>query len=334
VVHSYGSLGINLLAHAIYGEIAPDERLLIVSPLPHSAGFHVQAALMQGARVTLQTHFDAGELIRTIERERITWTFLVPTMIRRLLDHPDLSSANLGSLRTLVYGAAPIAPARLEQGLARLGPVFLQLYGQSECPNFATTLSKADHLRAELRGSCGQAVPAVRVSVRDEAGTPAPSGVVGEVCLQSSYTLRRYHADPEQTAAAFHPDRWLRTGDLGYLGATGHLFLVDRAKDMVISGGMNVYTAEVEHAIEELAGVRQVAVVGLPHPDWGEAVTACVVREGAAPQRDTILAHCRARLSRYKIPKRIEFMATLPLTAYGKVDKKRLRSELATAPPG
>ncbi|MCC6639797.1 MAG: AMP-binding protein [Deltaproteobacteria bacterium] len=156
----------------------------------------------------------------------------------------------------------------------------------------------------------------------------------GEVCLQSSYTLRGYHADPEQTAAAFYPLRWLRTGDLGYLAESGHLFLVDRAKDMVISGGMNVYTAEVEQAIAELAGVRQVAVIGVPHPDWGEAVTACVVREGASPQPEAILAHCRARLSRYKVPKRIEFAPHLPLTVYGKVDKKRLRAKLAADPQG
>lgn len=334
VVHCFGALGVNLLAHAIYGEITPDEHLLVVSPLPHSAGFHVQAALMQGARVTLHAQFDAGAVIRSIAGEAVTWTFLVPTMIYRLLDHPALVGADLGSLRTLVYGAAPIAPPRLAEGIARLGPVFLQLYGQSECPNFATTLSKADHLRPELRGSCGQAVPAVRVSVRDPAGSPVVQGDVGEVCLQSSYTLCGYHGDPEQSAAAFHPGRWLRTGDLGYLAASGHLFLVDRVKDMVISGGMNVYSAEVERAIAELPGVRQVAVVGVPHPDWGEAVTALVVRDGPEPERDAILAHCRARLSRYKVPKRIEFAASLPLTAYGKVDKKRLRAGLAPAGAG
>jgi fatty-acyl-CoA synthase/long-chain acyl-CoA synthetase len=328
VVHGYGALGINLLAHAIWGEIAPDEHLLIVSPLPHSAGFHVQAALMQGARVTLHSRFDAGDVIRSIASERITWTFLVPTMISRLLDHPDLPASDLHSLRTLLYGAAPITAARLEQGLAALGPIFLQLYGQSECPNFATTLSKADHLRPELLGSCGQAVPAVRVSVRDDAGTPVANGTIGEVCLHSSYTLRGYHGDAEQSARAFHAGRWLRTGDLGYLVDSGHLFLVDRAKDMVISGGMNVYSAEVEHAILEIAGVREVAVVGLPHADWGEAVTACVVRDGPAPESDAVLAHCRARLSRYKVPKRIEFVASLPLTAYGKVDKKSLRAAL------
>jgi len=326
VLHSRAALGLNLLSHVVAGEVRPGERMLLSTPLPHSAGFHMQACLAQGGTVTLLPRFEPERVLAAIEQQRIGWTFLVPTMLYRLLESPALASADTSSLATVVYGAAPIDPERLRQALDRFGPVFLQLYGQVECPNFLTTLSKDDHLRPELRTSCGQPVGMAEVRIARDDGTACAPGEVGEITARAPYTLREYHRAPELTAAAYR-DGWLRTGDLGYQSESGHVFLVDRAKDMIISGGMNVYSREVEEALLAHPGVVAAAVFGVPHADWGEAVHAVVVARAAEnPDAAAILRHCRERLAAYKVPKTIRFAAELPLTAYGKIDKKRLRA--------
>ena len=326
VVHVQEALAVNLLSQALNGEIGPDERLLLCSPLPHSAQLLAEAALVRGARVTIQRGFDAAAVLEAIERERITWTFAVPTMIYRLLDAPAREARDCSSLRTVLYGASPITESRLNEALVAFGPVFLQIYGQTEVPNFITTLAKSDHLEPEYLRSCGQPVAFCDVAIRDPGGARVPDGEVGEVTVRSPYALARYHDDPERTAEAFHGD-WLRTGDVGRLGPGGHLYLVDRAKDMIVSGGMNVYSSEVEHAVQAHPDVAQVMVVGVPDDDWGEAVRAFVVpRADAAFDEGALLAHCRERLARYKVPKRVERLDALPLTAYGKPDKKALRA--------
>lgn len=325
VLHVHEALGINLLSHVVNGEIGHDERMLICSPLPHAAQLFVHAALTRGARVTILAKFDPDTVLETIERERITWAFFVPTMIYRLLDRLAERPRDTSSLRTILYGASPITKARLRQALDTFGPVFIQIYGQTEAPNFITTLSKEDHFNDEYLTSCGQPVIFCDVAIRDDTGREVEAGAVGEVTVRSSYTLARYHADPVRTADAFRGE-WLRTGDIGYRSRTGHLFLVDRAKDMIISGGMNVYCTEVENVLQEIAGARQVMVVGVPDDDWGEAVVAFLVADPASISIESVLAHCRKRLARYKVPKRVQFVDAIPLTAYGKPDKKVMRA--------
>ncbi len=324
VVHTQQSLGINLLAHAVCSEIVPQDHVLLSTPLPHSAGFFLQTAMLQGAKTTLVRNFGADRILSIIAESHVTWTFMVPTMIYRMLDATSIDTCDHSSLRTIVYGAAPIAPTRLRQAIDTFGPIFLQLYGQSECPNFVTLLSKSDHLKPELRASCGQAVFATEVRIGDEAGNTLGPGEVGELQVRSPYTLERYHDAPESTAAAYLGD-WLRTGDIAYELESGHVFLVDRAKDMIVSGGMNVYTTEVENALQECAGVRQAAVIGVPDDDWGEAVKAFVVPSDRPVSMEELIAFCRQRLAKYKVPKHIEAVAALPLTAFGKIDKKALR---------
>lgn len=324
VLHAQRALATNVLAQVLYAEIAPDERMYLCTPLPHSAHLFLEAGLLQGARITLAGGFDPAEVLRRLDADGITWLFVVPTMLYRLLDHPDRAGAATQTLRTVVYGASPITASRLSQALDAFGPVFVQLYGQTEVPNFIAALSKADHLVDAHRTSCGRASIFCDISVTDEAGGPLPAGEVGEVCVRGAYTLARYHDDPVRTAEAFR-DGWLRTGDIGYLTPSGHLHLVDRAKDMIISGGMNVYSSEVENALQEHPSVRQVLVIGVPDDDWGEAVTAFVVR--ASPCEATeLIAFARPKLARYKVPKRVEFLDAVPLTAYGKPDKKALRA--------
>ena len=324
IVHSAGALGTNLLTHVLCSKIRDAEVMLLCTPLPHSAGFFLQTGLLQGARVVITRRFDPVGLLDAIENQAVSWTFMVPTMIYRLLDQLRAEPRATASIETIVYGAAPISRARIEEALAHFGPVFLQIFGQSECPNFATSLSKHDHEDPGLLASCGQPCPGVEVRIASDDGDEVPIGEIGEVLLRSPYTLREYHESPELTQAAYHED-WLRTGDVGFRNATGHVFLVDRKKDMIITGGMNVYSAEVERVLDEHPRVDLAAVVGRPDADWGEAVHVFFVsREGATPS--DLDAHCRKHLASYKIPKGYTRVAALPTTNYGKIDKKALRA--------
>jgi fatty-acyl-CoA synthase/long-chain acyl-CoA synthetase len=335
VVHRSRELALNLLSHRVETEIRPDDRLLLSSPLPHSAGFLLQTALLAGAVTHIERGFDAARIVDAVHDEGVSYLFMVPTMIYRLLDAVRDDPRELSALRTILYGAAPMSPERLQEGLDRFGPVFMQLYGQSEAPNFITRLTREDHVagQGERLRSCGQPVALAEVRILDDAGEACPPGQAGEVAARTPYTMAGYHGLPEATDKALHGG-WLHTGDIGYLDERGYLFLLDRRNDMIISGGMNVYSSEVEAALRGCPGVAQAAVVGVPHPDWGEAVVAYVVPEADGPDLDTeaLKAHCRAALSAYKRPKAFHILEALPLTAVGKIDKKSLRASRADRP--
>ncbi len=340
VVHSQRGLAINVLNHIIEIGFGDDERLVITSPLPHSAGFHLQAGLVKGAHCFVESGFDPGLVVERIEKDRGTFLFAVPTMIYRLIDHVNAIKADrtpdLSALRTILYGAAPITSDRLTQGIEMFGPVFIQLYGQTEAPNFITRLTREDHdvARPERLASCGRPTPMARVRIVGEDGTECAPGEIGEVTAKTPFTMVGYHGLPEKTADTVR-DGWLYTGDLGRVDADGYLYLVDRKNDMIITGGMNVYSTEVENVIAELDAVAQVAVVGIPHPDWGEAVAAFVVASsGETLDEADVIAHCRATLSRYKVPKSVWLVGDLPVTALGKLDKKRLRNSAAESTSG
>ncbi|WP_433507571.1 class I adenylate-forming enzyme family protein [Pseudonocardia halophobica] len=330
VVHTQASAVAVHYAQIVEAEIAQSDRLLLSTPLAHAAGLFAQSALIRGATSVIEPGFDAARTLELLRTRGIAWTFLVPTMIYRLLDLATAStvgSAGDLELRTVVYGAAPIAPSRLAQALDAFGPVFVQLYGQTECPNWGTRLAKSDHdpARPELLGSCGRASIMADVQVVAEDGTPLPVGETGEICLRSPYTLESYLDDPAATAAKFLPGGWIRTGDVGFLDAAGYLHLRDRTSDMVISGGMNVYCREVEDALARHPAVARVAVIGVPHEDWGEAVHAVVVPR-AGFDADELVAWSRGELAAYARPKSVEVVADLPETPFGKIDKKVLRA--------
>jgi len=319
VRHTYGRMAWNLFSHINCLEIRAEEVMLLTTPLPHSSGYHMVAGLLQGAHVVIESRFDPQRFFELCRTAKVTWTMMVPTMLYRLLDHPAAGSADHASLNTVVYGAAPIDRTRLEEGLRKFGKVFLQIYGQTECPNLITTLGKDDHTNSDLLASCGRAVPLVELRLR-----PDQSGA-GEVEVSSPYLLTEYFRDEAATAQALH-NGWLKTGDLARI-EDGYLFLIDRAKDMIITGGMNVYSAEVESALREHPNVRDAAVVGIPHPDWGEAVTAVVIAEDGCIAED-VRQFAKARLSAYKVPKSVHIVEDLPLTQYGKIDKRRIRELL------
>lgn len=329
IVHAQYPTVVNFMAHLIEGGLQRDERLLLNTPLSHAAGLFTLASLLRGSYARIERAFDAPTTLDTIDADRITWTFAVPTMIYRLLDVAEERDWRPTSLRTVQYGAAPISATGLRRAIDRFGPIFQQLFGQTECPNFATVLRKEDHVRAleetQLLRSCGRASLMCDVSIRsEETGDEVAQGATGELCLRSVYVLDRYWDDPDAYGKRFHGD-WLRTGDIGYQDAEGNVFLVDRLNDMIISGGMNVYSLEVEDALVRHPDVRAAAVVGVPHEHWGEAVHAVVVAGGAVDEA-TLLAYARKELGAYKRPKSVEFVDALPLTVYGKVDKKALRA--------
>ena len=303
-------------------------RFLIATPISHAAGGMLTPTLLKGGEFHVLPSFDVTSFLETIERERITATFVVPSMIYDLLDKAPLERYDLSSLEMIIYGASPISPARLREAIERIGPKFCQLYGQTEAPNVVTYLSREDHdlSRPHLLESCGLGLPPNQIKLIKEDGSEAAVGEAGEICVRGPLVMDSYWNSPEETAKAFK-DGWLRTGDVARRDDRGFLYVVDRLKDMVISGGFNVFTREVEDCLAQHSSVASAAVIGVPHPRWGEAVAAFVVlRPGATATAEELIALVHRKKGAVQAPKSLEFVEALPLTAVGKVDKKVLRA--------
>jgi fatty-acyl-CoA synthase/long-chain acyl-CoA synthetase len=327
--HTHGTIATNMLAHVVALEIRDAEEMLLMTPLPHSAGYIHLAGLTQGAHFTITRGFDPGEFLRVVDREPITWTFLVPTMIYRTLDHESLDTTDVSELDTIVYGAAPITPERLAEARDALGNVFVQAYGQTEMPDIGMILPKSDHVIGEQQvDSCGKPATMVDAGIADletEATIEfLPRGEEGELVMRSPYVMDGYHGKPEKTDATL-VEGWLRTGDVARMDEHGYVYLLDRANDVIISGGMNVYTIEVEESLDKHSSVNQVAVIGIPDDDWGEAVHAVIVPDSNDLDEADLKTFAAGRLSAYKKPKSVEFVERIPTTPYGKMDKKALR---------
>jgi len=266
-------------------------------------------------------------VLQTIAREPINFTLLVPTMIYVLLDHPTLGKTDLSSLELLLYGASAMSPSRLVEGIERIGPVFSQLYGQSECYP-VSVLRKADHdpKTPELFLSCGFPIAACEVKILGDDDQEIETGEAGEICVRGPHVMSAYWKRPEQNAETLK-NGWLHTGDIARADERGYLFILDRKKDMIVSGGFNIFPREVEDVLSQHADVAMVAVVGVPDDKWGEAVTAVVVpREGARPSAEELIALVRARKGSAHAPKHVKFVSELPMTGVGKVDKKVLKA--------
>src|SRR5215470_2554968 len=301
---------------------------LAVAPITHAAGMLVVPTLLRGGTVVLQPRFDPGAWLAGVATERATVSLLVPTMIYALLDHPDLDATDLSSLEAVVYGASPISPTRLAEGIERIGPVFCQLYGQTESAGQGTTLLRAQHDPSDLHrlGSCGTVMPFCRMTVLDDDGQPVPDGTPGELCIQGPSVMQGYWKQPELTASTL-AGGWLHTGDIGVRDEDGFFYIVDRKKDMIISGGFNVFPREVEDVLADHAALSAVAVIGVPDEKWGEAVRALVVlRPGARVDPAELIELVKERKGPVYAPKTVEFLEDLPLTPVGKADKKALRA--------
>ncbi|MGB3485059.1 MAG: AMP-binding protein [Mycobacterium sp.] len=299
-------------------------RYLAASPITHVALLPIVPTLLRGGTVVLLRSFNPQAWYDAVERHRVNYAFTVPTMLYALLDHARAGEFDTSSLRTIVYGASPMSPSRLEEAKKRFGEIFVQIYGQSENTAIATALRGDEHLPEQL-ASCGRAVVGTSVAVLDERGNPVGDGEVGELCVRSPAVMLGYHNRPEETAEALHAG-WLHTGDLAFRDDRGFFYIVDRKKDMIISGGYNVYPREVEDALSSHPAVSSSAVIGVPDDKWGESVHAVVVlRDGHVPAAEELIGHVKRLKGSVSAPKSIEFAASLPLTPVGKIDKKALR---------
>ena len=307
-----------------------DTKYLAFTPMSHASLMPFVATFFcGGATYTLNTP-DLTQWCETVQRERITQSLMVPTLLYRLLDMNSSKTFDLSSLRTMIYGAAPIAPAAVERLVAEFGQIFVQLYGASESIMFVSALRKREHradteaARARL-ASAGRVSAGVELVIADLDGRPLPNGQTGEIWLRTRATIGGYYNNPEATAAEFENGYW-KSGDVGYVDDDGYLFIVDRKKDMIITGGFNVYAIEVEGALVEHPAVLMSAVVGVPHPDWGEAVHAEVMlRDGASATQEELIDHAKQRLGSYKAPKTVTFVSELPLSPVGKVLRRQVR---------
>ena len=300
------------------------------TPLFHAASMAgVLGITSSGATNVTIPLFDPAGVLNLIEEHGVTQTVMVPTMIAMLLNHPEFRPERLASLRLLTYGASPMPAATLDR-LIELYPdlEISQGYGMTECSSVLTFLGPEEHREGgERLRSAGRPVPGVVLSIQDPEGNEQPPGTPGEVCARAGNFLREYWNKPEATEDVFRGG-WYHTGDAGYLDDRGYLFLVDRVKDMIVTGGENVYSAEVENAISTHPAVLQVAVIGIPHETWGEQVHAIVVlKPGEEATEADIIEHAREAIAGYKLPKSVEFRAEpLPLSGAMKVLKKDLRA--------
>jgi acyl-CoA synthetase (AMP-forming)/AMP-acid ligase II len=306
----------------------PDEAVLVTMPLFHVAGINISlTTLAAGGRLIVMPSFAAGEALRLIETEKVARTTLAPAMLTMCLRAPQIETTDLSSLKSVIYGASPIGEAMLSEATKRFGCGFVQVYGLTETAGAATYLPPAAHT-PELLRSCGLPWPSLEMAVLGEAGDRLEPLAIGEIVIRGPLVMPGYWKRPEATAEAFTSSGWLRTGDAGYRNADGFYFICDRVKDMIVSGGENVYPAEVENAIMGCPGVADVAVIGVPDDRWGEAVKAIVVRDVGAslsPDGAEIIAWARKRIAGYKTPKSVDFVAVLPRNPSGKVLRRELR---------
>jgi acyl-CoA synthetase (AMP-forming)/AMP-acid ligase II len=310
--------------------LRPDSRILIIMPMFHVGALsEASAMLYAGGTVVLQRKFEPLGVLQAIERERITHVHMAPTMVQALLDEPSIDSHDTSSLRIFNYAAAPMPVSLLKRAIERFGPIFMDIYGSTEAPG--TILFPHQHVldgdpeQVKRLGSVGQSNAITDLRIVDTDGKPCPPGTAGEILVRSEAAMVGYWNDSTATLQALR-DGWFHTGDIGYLDEQDYLFLVDRKKDMIISGGENIYCREVEEALMEHGGLQEVAVIGIPDVYWGEAVHAvAVAKPGISVTEADLIAFVGTRIARYKRPKSVEFVAELPRLPSGKVMKHVLR---------
>ncbi|MFP1682294.1 AMP-binding protein [Alloalcanivorax sp. C16-1] len=312
-----------------------DERPVVMAaaPLTHAAGMLSLPALARGGSLVVLPNADIETMLDTIEKHRVTEFFLPPTVVYRLLDHPGIEKRDFSSVRYFAYAAAPMSLDKLKRALHLFGPCMTQFFGQSEAPALVTFLAPQDHWDGdqiasdEVLTSCGYPTPFIEIRIMDDDNAEVAPGTTGEVCIRGDLVTPGYYGNEDITAETII-DGWLHTGDVGWIDGGGRLHLCDRKKDMIISGGLNIYPQEVEQVIWSHPAVQDCAVIGIPDDEWGELVTAIVeLNPGAGLDASELLSLCKSRLGSVKAPKRVEFVDTLPRSPAGKVLKRDLRDQ-------
>lgn len=302
---------------------------LAVPPITHAAGTFACVLMAEGATTIVHPRFDAGAVLAAIEAHRVTHLYLPPTAVYSLLAHPDLGKYDYSSLTTFIYTSAPMSVPRLKECLDAFGPVMVQFWGQTEAPIFCTILKPEDHVVDDARvhrlASCGRPMLSTPVAVMDDHGRLLPPGERGEMVVRGNLVMAGYYNNPQATEEASRFG-WHHTGDVGYFDDDGYFYLVDRKKEMIITGGFNVYPAEVEKILWEHEAVQECAVIGVPDDKWGESVKAIVqLKAGHRADDDALIDFCKSRLGSVKSPKTVEFRDGLPRNPVGKVDRRLIR---------
>ena len=321
----------NFFAALEYG-LDINDAMIHVGPLTHAAGNYLIPYFIRGARNIIMPSFDPVKMQVIVERERVTSLLIVPTMLIRLLDELDREKFDLSSIKRINYGTAPMPVDVLKRGIEAFGPIFREHYGLSECPQPATLLYPHEHVvdgpEAVVRrlASCGRPTLNVNIEIRDAEDNVAPTGEIGEICIEAKGAADvGYWRSPGLYEENVR-DGWFHSGDLGWMDDEGYLFIVGRSKDMIISGGFNVYSREVEEVLFEHADVIEAAVIGLPDPEWGEIVCAFIVPvPDSGIDAGKVIEHCRNLIAGYKKPRAVEFVDALPRNNSGKVEKAELR---------
>ncbi|HXF38447.1 MAG TPA: AMP-binding protein [Blastocatellia bacterium] len=311
-------------------DIQPDDVMLHAASLFHASGCFVLPYWIRGAATAVLARFEPSEFLQAIAKYRATSIHVVPTMLAILLAHPEIESADMSSIRSIVYGASPMPLPVIKRAIELWGPRFIQYYGQTEAPLFIARLDQQDHAGPERRLlACGRTSIDCEIRLIDDKGNDVPAGEQGEIALRAPFAMKGYFSAPDLNAAMFVEGGWLRTRDVGRFDEDGYLYLVDRTSDMIITGGYNVYPREVEDALLAHPSVFECAVVGAPHEKWVESVTAFVVlRPGKTVCEAELIEFTRSRLAAYKVPKSVRFIEQIPKSAVGKVLRRALRDPL------
>ena len=327
-------LSMTLAYYADYGPLGPTDTILHAAPLSHGSGLYALPNMAKGAaHVILESKsFDPEMVFKAIEECKVTNMFAAPTMVNLLVQSPAVDRYDFSSLKKLIYGGGPMHAEDLKEARRKLGPCLVQLYGMGETPMTITYLPSEDHVvegspqKVKRLAAAGIPHTGVEVKVFDPDDREVPCGKLGEVVTRSDVVMKGYWRDPKATAETLQGG-WLHTGDMGYVDEQGYLFLMDRSKDMIISGGENIYPREIEEVILQHPAVREVAVIGVPDPKWGEAVKAVVsMIPGESVTQDELIIFCKDRMASYKKPKSVDFVDELPKNNYGKIVKRDLRT--------
>lgn len=332
VLQTYRSAAYMTMIQMLEWDWPEELRMMIATPLSHAAAAFFVPTLQKGGCIYVPGGFDPQLIFDMIKEHRITATMLVPVMIYYLMDSPAAETADMSSMETIFYGASPMSPTRLREAIEKWGSIFYQFYGQSEVPMVLVNMKKSEHdlSKPERLSACGRPTPWINLQLLDENGVQVAQGETGEICVRGPLVMKEYHNLPEQTAEAM-AGGWMHTGDVGRIDEDGFLYIVDRTKDMIVTGGFNVFPREVEDVISEHPAVGQVAVVGVPSEQWGEEVKAVIVLRPDASASDELSAQITQLVKDAKgsvqAPKSVDYVDAIPLTAVGKPDKKVLRAQ-------
>ena len=313
--------------------IDSETRHLHLTPVSHASAAFVFPLFFKGATSVTMNLPDLKQFCLNIQSERISSTLLVPTILYRFLEFEVEKMFDLSSLRNVFYGASPMTPDKLLSLQDKFGCIFIQAYGATEALPPVSLLGKAEHkpanhLEQKRLGSCGRPASGYEIGIFDENGSEIPHGTTGEIWIRGPGVIKGYFKNPGQTESEFTDTGWWKSGDLGYVDEDGYIYIVDRKKDMIITGGFNVYAIEIEEVLASHPAVLMSAVVGVPHPDWGEAVHAEVVlAKDSAVTEEELIAHCKERKGNYKAPKSIVFVDSLPVTPVGKILRRAVRDK-------